>query len=591
MLVFPRPARAATTILPYEATGYKYLQVSSGNEPAGWQNESFNDSAWSTGDAAFGSGGGCPLQPTGKTHWDVNTDILLRKAISLPAGTSGVTVNVAVDNDINVYWNGTQVGSATHDGCPAYNDFAFSVPDNLLASGSNLLAVEGIDRGAESFIDVSVSAAASAFHFTATFGETFTGLVAKLHPPGGPGNLSQESATISWGDGSVTATSLSIPSGNPGELDVAGTHTYWTPGQLPAASGPPVEITLTNSQTGTTQRFDGSVVVASRYVGMGDSYSAGEGAGWPPTQANPNLAGCDWPLYHDPQGFPQDTDHIDGSFFDTEDSVCAPGPPPQTGDVCHRAPTAFDHVLDALLRRGGLAGLTLDPVACSGGVVNNAYLDGNTVFRDKKHSGERPQLSWLATDTSLVTLTMGGNNLGFAGIAANCVSATLQGQTAPCVAQDQTGLNRLGYNTTARSTKDGSFTATQEAITATGLTLSHLLKFADRLNGQSCAQTTCFPRSQGQLHDDLVLLFRAIKARAPGSRTLVLGYPRWFSPSNSNCEHFTPLDQTWLNDRIQLADSVIADAPNHGAWSLSCMQLSQRLTSASSTAVRLRSTP
>jgi Putative Ig domain len=150
-------ATQSTTILPYQGTGYRYLQVPSGQEPPGWQGTSFDDSNWATGDAAFGSGGGCPLQPTDKTHWEGNTDMLLRKPISLPVGTSGVTVGVAVDNDVEVYWNGMLVGSASHENCPAYNDFAFPVPDRLLVSGSNLLAVRGIDRGDQTFLDVTVT--------------------------------------------------------------------------------------------------------------------------------------------------------------------------------------------------------------------------------------------------------------------------------------------------------------------------------------------------------------------------------------------------------------------------------------------------
>jgi hypothetical protein len=97
------------------------------------------------------------LQPTVATHWDVNTDMLLRKGIDLPAGTSGVRVSIAVDNDANVYWNGTLVGSATHGGCPSYNDYEFSVPDSLLVAGSNVLAIQAIDTGVESFVDASVS--------------------------------------------------------------------------------------------------------------------------------------------------------------------------------------------------------------------------------------------------------------------------------------------------------------------------------------------------------------------------------------------------------------------------------------------------
>ena len=148
---------ASATIVPYQATAYKYQQVTSGQEPSGWQDPSFDSSGWPTGDAAFGSGGYCALQPTVKTHWDGSTDILVRKQVVLPAGASGVTIGIAVDNDARVYWNGIFVGSATHEGCPAYNDFVFPVSNFLLNEGTNLLAVEGIDRGFQSFLDVTVA--------------------------------------------------------------------------------------------------------------------------------------------------------------------------------------------------------------------------------------------------------------------------------------------------------------------------------------------------------------------------------------------------------------------------------------------------
>jgi hypothetical protein len=154
----PKTVFASTsTLVAYQGTGYKYQEVLSGQEPVGWQSSSYDDSSWAAGDAAFGSGGGCPLQPTVKTHWDTNTDMLLRKSIALPAGATAITVGIAIDNNAFVYWNGAQVGSAVHGGCPAYNDYVFSVPDNLVLSGNNILAVQAIDLGVESFVDVTVS--------------------------------------------------------------------------------------------------------------------------------------------------------------------------------------------------------------------------------------------------------------------------------------------------------------------------------------------------------------------------------------------------------------------------------------------------
>jgi Trypsin-like peptidase domain len=261
------------TIVPYQAIGYRSLQVPTGQEPSGWQGSSFDDSSWATGDAAFGSGGSCPLQATVKTQWGSNTDMLLRKPIPLPAGTNGVTVGVAVDNDVDVYWNGTLVGSATHEFCPAYNDFAFSVPDNLLVAGSNLLAVRGIDRGDQTFLDVTVTGNFGT-GVTNAFGDDVVGqpnvqgtwilggfdathTVSGSEPPScftAPGcQIDNLSASINWGDGSAgsVGTVLCVlpvfpfppPSSGQMHCTIQGSHTYSTRGAYA------VDITFDTFQT------------------------------------------------------------------------------------------------------------------------------------------------------------------------------------------------------------------------------------------------------------------------------------------------------------------------------------------------------
>jgi hypothetical protein len=82
----PTAATDRVTNIPYGAAGYHYKQVSKGKEPSGWQSPSFNDSEWGTGAAPFGSGHyGCSVDPTVKTHWALNTTMLVRKQLSLPA--------------------------------------------------------------------------------------------------------------------------------------------------------------------------------------------------------------------------------------------------------------------------------------------------------------------------------------------------------------------------------------------------------------------------------------------------------------------------------------------------------------------------
>jgi hypothetical protein len=238
IVVTPSPAAAATTILPYRGTGYRYLEVPSGQEPSDWQSLFFDHSSWGTGDAAFGSGGSCPLQPTVNTHWDVNTDMLLRKPITLPAGARGITVSVAVDNDISVYWNGTPVGSANHDGCPASDDRVFSVPDNLLVAGTNLLAVRGSDNGFESFLDVSVSAEIepSADQPLTSLGAfaPSTGVVGSSVSVGwdfsdaDPGAVASDfTAAVDWGDGTTSSGGVTPTcAGQQCFFLVGGSHSY-----------------------------------------------------------------------------------------------------------------------------------------------------------------------------------------------------------------------------------------------------------------------------------------------------------------------------------------------------------------------------
>src|SRR5206468_597448 len=51
------PLSGTITVLPYVSTGYKYSVVSHG-QGSGFEQSSFDDSGFSTGDAAFGNGGG-----------------------------------------------------------------------------------------------------------------------------------------------------------------------------------------------------------------------------------------------------------------------------------------------------------------------------------------------------------------------------------------------------------------------------------------------------------------------------------------------------------------------------------------------------
>ncbi len=143
-------------VIPYQATGYLFNIYATA--PATYGDETFDDSSFSVGDAAFGQAGGCPLQPTVNTNWPLHSDIVVRKTLSLPLGASNLRIMVVIDNDVEVFLNGQNLsgGLVQHDGCPVLDEFRFDAPDVLLTAGDNLLAVRGRDRGFESFLDLRV---------------------------------------------------------------------------------------------------------------------------------------------------------------------------------------------------------------------------------------------------------------------------------------------------------------------------------------------------------------------------------------------------------------------------------------------------
>ncbi|PYP66103.1 MAG: hypothetical protein DMD36_17935 [Gemmatimonadetes bacterium] len=155
------PSSAPTIVVPYGASEYKY-QVVPVDDGIGFERPDFDDSAFAVGDAGFGSREGyCELNNPGdvRTEWPVETDLLVRKTLELPAGTTDVVVYVTVDNDVQVFVNGHDVsdGLQIHEGCPSLDSFSFAVPDSLLQVGTNLLAVRARDRGGLTYLDLEVT--------------------------------------------------------------------------------------------------------------------------------------------------------------------------------------------------------------------------------------------------------------------------------------------------------------------------------------------------------------------------------------------------------------------------------------------------
>lgn len=105
------------------------------------------------------------------------------------------------------------------------------------------------------------------------------------------------------------------------------------------------------------------------YVAMGDSYSSGEG--------NPSFEA--------------------GTATGT--------------DKCHRSPVAYPRLLNSALNLGAMAF-----VACSGATTSNVLHGGSA----DGAWGENPQIDALSDDTEVVTITIGGNDVGFTDYAIAC---------------------------------------------------------------------------------------------------------------------------------------------------------------------------
>lgn len=352
-------ADSTTTLLPYQAADYAYLQVLPGQEPSSWFEPSYTvDSAWRTGSAAFGSGGGCQLQATVATHWDSNTAILLRKQVSVPAGATNVTVSVAIDNDIEAaYWNGHLIGSASHDFCPSRDAFSFQVPAGDVSTATNALAVEGVDRGSESFLDVTVTATAS---------------------------------------------------------------------------------------TGA-------------YAALGDSYSSGEGSG--------------------SYAFNSDVTYL----------------VPPGSNRCHRSSLAYAPTLDSALQLGSLSF-----VACSGAITNDLFASNHQDNLAPNGRPEPPQLNALSASTTTVTLTIGGNDVGFSGILADCIQARFN----------------------AFVLAGGTACVTDPSIKA-------------RIHALGGLVTAAAPGTSDPIHS-IGSILASIHADAPNAHVYIAGYPLLFPPGTGS---------------------------------------------------------
>jgi hypothetical protein len=152
-------------------------------------------------------------------------------------------------------------------------------------------------------------------------------------------------------------------------------------------------------------------------------------------------------------------------------------------------------LLDRLVAPGGLV-TKVDHVACSGAVADDLYAENI----DYQQYGEKEpaQLDFVRKSTVLVTLSMGGNDVGFADILKDCV------------ARPRAGLPRWGCRKPGRQ--------------------------ANILAGKIPALTTGFPvphRPDGPKPSLADIYTDILKKMSPNGTLIVAGYPRLFAESRN----------------------------------------------------------
>jgi hypothetical protein len=155
-------------IIDYIATGssYKYCGTDSAHacpSTVGFQNLSYNDSAWFTGNAPFGNTSGGDFGAN--TNWTVDFDPLLRTTFVLGTPVN-MTANIGVDNGYALYVNGTLISSNNAEGFTSRWEYVINIPSTYFVSGTNIIAVALEDHGGLTAFDMELTGDSSGLNRT-----------------------------------------------------------------------------------------------------------------------------------------------------------------------------------------------------------------------------------------------------------------------------------------------------------------------------------------------------------------------------------------------------------------------------------------
>ena len=174
--------------------------------------------------------------------------------------------------------------------------------------------------------------------------------------------------------------------------------------------------------------------------------------------------------------------------------------------------------------------------ACLGAVIEDLWEPRNE---------RSAQLNFVGPDTRAITLTIGGNNVGFAGVLKACILPH------PRIPRPGGPLNA--------GCAEGLEAAATEAL---GWLLTGRDPGKYKLPGGG-------PSRNEQYRPSLQQLYESILYQAPGAELVVIGYPRLFETGRApgdfvSCDVLKPLsvrasDVRWINERTDQLDATIEE--------------------------------
>jgi hypothetical protein len=225
-----------------------------------------------------------------------------------------------------------------------------------------------------------------------------------------------------------------------------------------------------------------SATTSATYVAMGDSFSSGEG----------------------------NTPYESGS--DT------------SSDQCHRSTLAYGSLL-AVYRKytssSGLPSSTFAFPACSGSTTNDFYSNNHN------YGSEVPQLNSLGAGTKVVTLTIGGNDLGFTDVIEACMDFAPAFGGVPGPDSGEPGEWGCVHNALLQN--DVTLALNALAGTGTDVDRSNTPVSAGSDLGTPKTDTN---GNQIPIHS-IYSVLSSIHAAAPNAHIFLSRYPRGFGPTTA----------------------------------------------------------